>query len=127
MAFLLKRRDGRDIAKNRYCPVQNGTYGQPINNATALQTREDRQIAQKAKRIAHEQGKILKLKMLRTDWSLILQEKWENLRLPSGISQVGDKNEKTLAVAGDRRHNLFLKQETDDVPANTTGPAFHLT
>ena len=30
MAFLLKRRDGRDIAKKRYCPVQNGTYGQPI-------------------------------------------------------------------------------------------------
>jgi hypothetical protein len=29
MAFLLKRRDGRDIAKERYCPVQNGTYGQP--------------------------------------------------------------------------------------------------
>jgi hypothetical protein len=29
MAFLLKRRDGRDIAKNRYCPVQNGTDGQP--------------------------------------------------------------------------------------------------
>jgi hypothetical protein len=31
MAFLLKRRDGWDIAKKkRYCPVQNGTYGQPI-------------------------------------------------------------------------------------------------
>jgi hypothetical protein len=28
MAFLLKGRDGRDIAKKRYCPVQNGTYGQ---------------------------------------------------------------------------------------------------
>jgi hypothetical protein len=29
MAFLLKRRDGRDIAKKLYCSVQNGTYGQP--------------------------------------------------------------------------------------------------
>jgi hypothetical protein len=29
MAYLLKRRDGRDIAKKRYCPVQKGTYGQP--------------------------------------------------------------------------------------------------
>jgi hypothetical protein len=34
MTFLLKRRDGRDIAKKRYCPVQNGTYGQPINEST---------------------------------------------------------------------------------------------
>jgi hypothetical protein len=29
VAFLLKRQDGRDIAKKRYCPVQNETYGQP--------------------------------------------------------------------------------------------------
>jgi hypothetical protein len=29
MAFLLKRWDGQDIAKKRYCLVQNGTYGQP--------------------------------------------------------------------------------------------------
>jgi hypothetical protein len=29
MVFLLKWRDGRDLAKKRYCPVQNGTYGQP--------------------------------------------------------------------------------------------------
>jgi hypothetical protein len=34
MAFLLKRRDGRDIAKKRYCPVQNGTYGQPMFRIT---------------------------------------------------------------------------------------------
>jgi hypothetical protein len=27
--ILLKRRDGREIWKKRYCPVQNGTYGQP--------------------------------------------------------------------------------------------------
>ena len=35
MAFLLKR---RDIAKIRYCPVQNGTYGQPTLNTKALQS-----------------------------------------------------------------------------------------
>lgn len=36
MEFLLKRRDGRDIAqKNRYCPVQNGMYGQPTYNPTS--------------------------------------------------------------------------------------------
>jgi hypothetical protein len=29
MAYLLKRRDGWDIAKKRHCPVQNGAYGQP--------------------------------------------------------------------------------------------------
>jgi hypothetical protein len=31
MAFLLKRQDGLDIAKQRYCPVQNETYGQPTH------------------------------------------------------------------------------------------------
>ena len=31
MTFLLKRRDGRDITKKLYCPVQNGTYGQPTS------------------------------------------------------------------------------------------------
>jgi hypothetical protein len=37
MAFLLKRRDGRDIAKKRYCPVQNGTYGQPNHRGAKFQ------------------------------------------------------------------------------------------
>jgi hypothetical protein len=44
MTFLLKRRDGREIAKKkRYCPVQNGTYGQPTK------TRSDQEI-----QFAHE-------------------------------------------------------------------------
>jgi hypothetical protein len=38
MAFLLKWRDDRDIAKTRYCPVQNGTYGQPTPMAQLILT-----------------------------------------------------------------------------------------
>jgi hypothetical protein len=33
MEFLLKRPDGRDIAKKQYCPIQNRTYGQPKHKA----------------------------------------------------------------------------------------------
>jgi hypothetical protein len=40
MAFLLKRQDGQEIAKkkNRYCPIQNGTYGQPMHVGSYLRS-----------------------------------------------------------------------------------------
>jgi hypothetical protein len=46
MEFLLKRRDGRDITKKRYCPVQNGTYGQPMGCTSAVFSTVQREATQ---------------------------------------------------------------------------------